>query len=189
MTLLELAQNLDNTPTDDAEPIDLLRAAVPKLQIERDRNFALDLIEGFETYGRFTDKQAIWVTRLIDRANKGGAAPKPESIGDLAGLFTLFKRAEGVLQWPVIRLRGDGTMPNIKLSVAGPNAKQPGTINVADDKAFGTGNWYGRITREGIFEPGRDAAPPTLLPLLRALAANPRGVMRERGRGRLARVA
>ena len=118
---------------------------------------------------------------------EGPAKPEPkvESLGDFTAVLELFATAKQKLKWPKIKLdtRHGGT---IKLSVAGLNAKRPGTINVADDAPFGQGTWYGRITAEGVFEvsPSGEKSEHlyTITQLLKALAADPAGVAARHGR-------
>jgi Family of unknown function (DUF6011) len=37
----------------------------------------------------------------------------------------------------------------------GPNSKAPGTISITDGGAFGDSTWYGRVTKEGVWEPSK----------------------------------
>ncbi len=108
------------------------------------------------------------------------ALPKPEAkaldtveVGDLAGVYELFEKARQHLKFPkvVLMLPSGGIL---KLSVAGPKAKKPGTINVTNGAAFGVGKWFGRILQSGTMEQGRRDQPTSeMIDLLRMFAKAP----------------
>jgi hypothetical protein len=139
------------------------------------------LLDSHERHGNLTDRQWPWVDKLIERATPRQQQPR-EHVGDLGPLLALFDRARKHLKHPAIVLRVDGIFSDIRLSVASERAKVPGSINVATNEAFGEGLWYGRITRDGAFEPSRQETPDALLPALRAFACDPVGKAAEHGR-------
>jgi hypothetical protein len=104
-------------------------------------------------------------------------AQATQTIGDLSALIAMFDRARQHLRFPKVVLDG------VRVSVAGPRAKQPGslTLTAPEKNADGERPWLGRVTIAGEFQPSRDA-DPAIGDKLRALAADPVGVAAEHGR-------
>jgi hypothetical protein len=102
------------------------------------------------------------------------------AIGDLSGISALFDAAKRHLKQPAIVLDVDGR--EIRLNVAGPNTRVPGSINVCANGGFGS-DWFGRILKDGNFEASpRCPTPAGLVQGLRRFAADPAGVAGEHGR-------
>ena len=154
-----------------------LTANVAKLAA-KDQDFARSLLDQHRRKGALSDKQMAWVRTLAQRAT--GTAPKQTEIkvGDVSGILGLFQTAAAHLKHPKIRLRTADSRP-VCLSVAGPNAKRPGTINVTDGQAFGSSQFYGRVTTAGTWEVNptfAGEASTSIAALLVALSADPAGV-------------
>jgi len=139
-------------------------------------NFARDLLRKCEGRALSRDQMA-WVHKLvIDDARP----PETADIGDLGGILRLFATAREHLKFPKIRIAIDADTV-IKLSVAGPRAKFPGTVNVTDDAPYEFTRWYGRIHDDGDFEISRRYRDDpnflgSLVDLLRRFARDPAGV-------------
>jgi hypothetical protein len=151
------------------DQIEALRAAIP--QLGSSAEFATSLVARFDAWGNLSDKQWHWVGELTKRATQ----PKKEAVqvGDLSALLALFDKAKAHLKRPAIVLSVEGMDKHVRLSVAGPQAKAPGTVNVATAEPFGEGTWFGRITREGEFSPSREEMPAALVPALVRFACDP----------------
>ena len=150
-----------------------LKNALPAMS-PRNRTFAESLLKQATAKGSLSDKQWYWVGKLTTDA----AAPRRETvqIGDLNAVIAFFDRAK--VSRPKVVFAVDGTP--VKLSVAGERAAVPGSINVASP-TYG-GAWYGRITRDGVFHPGRDADKVAdLVGVLRRFAVSPEKVAAEYG--------
>lgn len=148
--------------------IEALRAALPALSFS-DAAFAQSLIDQ-AARRPLSDKQWAWVIRLTQRATQ--PARQTTSLGSVAGLLDLFATAKANgLKNPAIVAQSPVGL--IRLSVAGANARQPGTINVAEKGRFGEATWYGRIKLDGTFEAARDGAPAALVAYLAEFAAAP----------------
>lgn len=148
----------------------------------RDREFAESLLRQFANTGRLSDKQWPWVATLVERATNPPAERKRESVGDLSGVLALFDKAANHLKHPAIVLAtAAGT---IRLYVAGERSKFPGTIQVTEQGGGESRRWYGRISREGIFEQSArlNAECSVITPRLAELAANPAKVAADHGR-------
>lgn len=165
-------------------PMDKVRAlsAGMKTLSEGDKRFATSLLDGFQKYGSFTDKQLFWVDKLIERIGAGGQVQTTtEAVGDLAGIYALFNTAKAHLKFPAIVLgyqRGHETR-ELKITVATVKSSIPGALNVKDDE---DGRWYGRVHPDGTFEHSRRDPPPSgLTQLLKAFAADPAKVAGEHG--------
>lgn len=143
-----------------------------------DRAFAESLLAQAARRG-LSDKQLLWVGKLAARATTP-AAPAI-ALGNFAGMIALFDRARAHLDHPAIILLLDTENIEIRLSVAGPNARLPGTINVAEPGSFGGGRFFGRILRDGTFQASRETQPARLAELLAAFAADPAGVAAAHG--------
>lgn len=104
-------------------------------------------------------------------------------LGDLSRVIALFDNVNGSkLKHPKIVLGLPGIDAPIKLSVAGPNSKAPGAINVTKQGAYfqEEGAWFGRINRDGTYYPARHA-PQGIEDGLRMFAADPVKVATEHG--------
>jgi hypothetical protein len=105
--------------------------------------------------------------------------PAGQVVGDLSALIAMFDRARRHLRFPKI------VMDGFRVGVAGPRAKQPGslTITAAEKNDQGERAWFGRVTLAGEFQPARDVPNTAAIgDKLRALAADPARVAAEHGR-------
>ena len=143
-----------------------LTANISKLSA-KDAEFAASLLSSYER-NRVSEKQAVWIVKLAERTQQA-AAPAVE-LGDMSGLYAIFQtaKASGLKHPKIVAMSPVG---EIKLTVAGENARVPGSINVAETGAFGEAKWYGRINLDGSFA-GREA-PAELVSYLREFAAKP----------------
>jgi hypothetical protein len=103
-------------------------------------------------------------------------------VGDLSRIVALFDSAARHLRHPAIVLDG------FRVNVAGGRAREPGSLTVTGVERnhvnrFGTMSrqYFGRVTRAGVYEPSR-GAPEGLGARLRAFAADPAGQAAEYGR-------
>ena len=110
------------------------------------------------------------------------APPTPVSVGSFSGVIALFDAAKAHLKFPKITLLCEGKV--IRLSVAGPRSKTPGSVNVAGEGSYPNREWFGRVSPSGEWIPSRSgsaiAAPLTAL--LTEFAANPAGVAKAHGK-------
>jgi hypothetical protein len=159
--------------------LDGLRAALPNLK-DRDLKFANDLLSYHGRKGYLTPGQAPWVDKLIARATQAAAPAKPAvQVGDLSKLLALFDRPKLKRPAIVIHLAGIGEM---RISVATNRAKVPGSLNIATNALYGESTWFGRVKRDGTFEPSQEITPPTLIEQLRDFADRPAQMAAEHGR-------
>lgn len=121
-----------------------------------EQTFATSLCEQYWSRG-LSEKQAFWVGKLLAKAE---APPPPAAVnvGSMSGVLELFAKAKAHLKWPAIQLAVPlTTRANfaIRLSVAGPNARVPGSINVTTVEKGRDGQrvWLGRIHTDGRYEP------------------------------------
>jgi hypothetical protein len=156
--------------------IEALKAALPNLS-SGSRDFALSLLESAETRG-LSEKQAFWVKKLAEPP----APPVTVEVGDLANVLTLFANARKHLKFPKVKLALEDGSP-VVLSVAGPGAKVPGSINVTDGGAYGSNKWFGRIATTGAWEVSKAAgeSATSIAALLTRFAAEPAKVAGEYG--------
>jgi hypothetical protein len=138
---------------------------------DKDRDFALSLLHQLAQRGLST-KQWDWVDRLAKRTLNPQKPRQTAALGSVAGLLALFNtaKANGLKNPAIVAQSPVGP---IRISVAGGNARFPGTINVAEKGKFGEATWYGRIKLDGTFEAARDGAPAELVAYLAEFAARP----------------
>ena len=160
---------------------------------QKDQIFAAQLIVKARRYGA-SEKQAYWIDRLTKTAK--GELAQPErpriEIGSLTAVNALFAKAGEKLAHPKIMLRvrnvsteGIEGWSIVKLSIAGPKSKHPGSVNVTSEGSYGNNTWYGRVGLDGRFCPSKDGERlPALVPALQALAAEPAKVAAEYGKWR-----
>lgn len=171
---------------------------------DKDLDFAMSLIDSVRRRvaqgGGATEKQRRWLVTLAERT-AGVAKPHTRAtsaVGDLAGVMALFDRAKAHLKAPAIVISPDDPRKvpyprEWRLSVAGPKARVPGSINVLQKAARrGMGDhllveedekWFGRILPGGVFEASpREYTPHDLIPFLQRFAADPAAVAAEHGR-------
>lgn len=122
-----------------------------------------------------------WLEKLAGRID----APEPErvktQVGDLGGVMALFDKARQHLKSPAVVIGLGGT--EVRLSLAGPTARVPGSINVASNAGFGASDWFGRILATGEFEASpRLATPDGLIADLQRFAAEPAKMASEHGK-------
>lgn len=149
----------------------------------RDHDFASSMANGVLRYKRASEKQEFWLDKLISRIN--GSEVQPErvktAVGDLTGINALFDKAAAKLKRPAFVMSAGET--TLRLSVAGPEARVPGSINVSTAGSFENRTWFGRILKDGQFEASpRAQAPAELIDALKAFAADPAGVAAAYGR-------
>lgn len=143
-----------------------------------DQGFAASLIEQSRRRP-LSDKQLVWVEKLARRAT-GLAAPSKVDVGDMTGLIALFAKASEHLKHPAIVI--GSPVGELRITVAGPRARCPGTVNVATSGRFGENTWFGRIDLEGVFAINeRVEVPPELVDFLREFAANPAAMAASHG--------
>lgn len=139
-------------------------------------SFGQDLVIKSRRYG-LSSEQFFYVHKIVlqaEQPRQSAERPKHE-VGNLGRVIAMFDRAKAHLKNPKIRLMVDGQ--TIQLSIAGPKSKNAGAINVTDGGAYMNNRWFGKITRDGVFEQAMRFTPPAgLVELLRDFAANPEDV-------------
>lgn len=132
-----------------------LKAALPRLS-DRDRTFAQSLLDGFDTWARFSAKQQYWVDTLCARAT--GNTPAATKV-NLTGVVALFRTAQAHgLRRPSIRLMTD-TAGELRMSLAAENSRNPGFVYVKRN-----GVYMGKVSPQGDYL-GDDAIAPALTAL------------------------
>lgn len=143
-------------------------------------DFAQSLVESFHKYGRWTDGQRPWAHKLAydqqDKSQREAArASQPKAVGPkLERLGDMLYTAATQLKHPRIVAEIDGN--EIRVNIAGPNARVPGSLNVTDNGGFENGQWFGRIV-DGEFQPSRNC-PDWVLPALVAFNERPEEIAR-----------
>jgi hypothetical protein len=153
--------------TEQTTAIAALRdAAVPKDKAE----FAASLLNQFDRAGRLSDKQWRWVGIL------SGNAPTLAGItSGLAPILAMLQVASEKIQRPRLIFRAvvDGRIDIvIKLNTRG---RYEGEAHTTDGQPYGFNKYFGRVTKDGAFHPGRDLTPQVRA-FLESLAADPAAV-------------
>lgn len=119
-------------------------------------SFAQDLVRQNDSRRgrRLSGTQWAWVHKLATDQQR----PRANAVAlasDVQPILDLFQVAQGRLKNPVIHLQTLSGL-SVRLSIAGPRSRLPGTVNVTSDGKFDERVWYGRIRLDGTFEPSRD---------------------------------
>jgi hypothetical protein len=147
--------------------LDTLRDCLPKLAVS-DVNFATSLLNQAKRK-KLSENQMFWVDKLI-------ASVTPEedevpdftsciSIGSMSGVMTLFTKAKAKLQYPKLRLNLLDGSP-VAMTVSGAKSKHPGHVTITDGRKYPNNIFYGRISPEGDWTPGREIQAETALAML-----------------------
>lgn len=146
--------------------INALRAAeVPADKTE----FRASLLNQFDRTGKLSDKQWRWVGILSGAATLDGI---PTGFGTILAMLV---RASEHIQRPRLIFRAvvEGrTDIVIKLNTRG---RYEGEAHTTDGQPYGFNKYFGRVTKDGAFHPGRDLTPPVRA-FLESLAADPAGI-------------
>lgn len=181
-----------------------LAAAIPDLPAN-DKTFALSLHDGHVKYGGWSEKQAMWAQKMIDKAAVCTGTPLDVLLGpsvptvvgvdlsstpdqtamvvasasEYANIQNLFVTAAAHLKSPSIKLlTAKGKQVVIKVN------KKTNLLNVVSDGSY-PNKWYGKVTANGEFQPKFGLDPnfvTDITDMLKALAANPAGVAAEYGK-------
>jgi hypothetical protein len=126
--------------------INTLKSVFHKLGIS-DQNFANSLIDGFDRYGRVSEKQLYWVNVLIQRAN--GAKPMASTeLVSVVEIKNLFAKASKSLKRMKVRLKTTFNQ-NVVFTIAGERSKYAGQVMITDGGPFGDNKYFGKIDMEG----------------------------------------
>lgn len=150
----------------------------------KDLKFANKLVMVYQIYGALSKKQTPWVAKLIERAICGEPEPEMTNLGgSFQAVIDLLTKAKEHLKWPKIRLTSVSGH-RVVLSIAGPTAKVPGSINVTDGRPYDSNIWYGRVHPDGTFEKAMrdDIDAAEAMELLSQLAADPHGAAQLSGK-------
>jgi Family of unknown function (DUF6011) len=148
---------------------------------ERDQSFAASLRDSVGRWGTATARQRPHLERMVAKAMGVETERVKTPVGDLSGVMALFDGARQHLKAPAIVVKmGDD---EIRLSIAGPSAFAPGTINVATNEGYGASEWFGRILLDGQFEASpRVKTPSHVVEGLKRFAAEPAQMAAEHGK-------
>jgi hypothetical protein len=161
--------------------IEQLSKSIDKLPPSR-QSFALKLCADFRRYGDLFESKAKWVGELLKIAEASAQERPTVDVGSMAGVIALFDKALQHLKQPKIVLALENGQ-EFRLSIAGPRAHAPGSINVTDLGRYPNNQWFGRVYRDGRFEPSpRVEMPAGLVALLERFAKEPAKVASEFGR-------
>lgn len=106
----------------------------------------------------------------------------PVNVGGFSGVVALFEAAKAHLKFPKITLLCNGV--TVRLSLNGARSKTPGHISISGEGVYPNRAYYGRVSPDGAFVPGRMAPEflTALTALLTKLSADPAGLAKEHGR-------
>jgi hypothetical protein len=161
--------------------VEQLSKSIDKLPPSR-QSFAIKLCADFRRYGALFENKARWVGELLRIAEAPADERPTVDVGSMAGVIALFDKALQHLKQPKIVLALENG-EEFRLSIAGERAHAPGSINVTDLGRYPNNQWFGRVYRDGRFEPSpRVDLPDGLVALLERFAGEPARVASEHGR-------
>ncbi|MGE3844551.1 MAG: hypothetical protein AB7I50_23550, partial [Vicinamibacterales bacterium] len=124
-------------------------------------SFILEMRATCKRYKGLTVAQARGVLNCILSEHSRANAPREQLAFE--PIAAMFVTAKSKMKWPKIRLRAVGGI-DVAISVAGAQARFPGSINVTGaerDQNTGRFPFWGRIHKDGSFE--AFGTPPTVL--------------------------
>lgn len=126
-----------------------LKAKLP----ERDATFLGQLSDSISRWG-WTEGRERVIAAMYDRVTRETV---PTSTVDVSAIVDLFKVAGARLRYPAITLKPEETTYPIRISLAGPKAREPGTIWITSiDRGYdGRRAYYGKITPQGSWVPSQ----------------------------------
>ena len=154
-----------------------------------DQGFAASLIVQYDAKGELTEKQWYWIERLAADVGAGDVpdftqpAKEIVHVGEFGGVIALFEKAKEYLKYPKITLALPDGSP-LQLNLAGNGSKFPGTVGLTDGGSYGDNKWYGRVTKEGAWEPAKlsDQLKTDLSSILAQLATQPAQLAAKHGK-------
>jgi hypothetical protein len=120
-----------------------------------DQTFAKSLLAQHDKKNSLSPKQWEWVEKLAEECETVGVpdfTKEKVHVGEFGGVLALFEKATQYLKHPAIALMTP-SQQKVVLKLAGNNSKAPGTISITNGGPFGNSVWYGRVTKEGVWEP------------------------------------
>lgn len=160
--------------------IQALVNVLPSLN-ERDQAFAASLIAQHGKKG-LSPKQTYWVGELVKRANTPAKPAETKKVGNVKPILDMLTNAKQHLKNPAVIFRVKDR--DLRLSIAGIRARFPGSVNVAGTGTFAERDWFGRINKDGEFEPSPkwdEVTQTSIAKALKALAKNPAKAAAEYG--------
>lgn len=160
----------------NTETIEALKSGLDKIPA-KDQSFVKSLLSQHATKGKLSEKQWYWVGKMAQSLE-----PKPNipaftfSVGPYDKVTSMLELAKKNLKFPKLNLQL-ATGEHIVCFQAGERAMIPGSITVKlarNEKGFS--QRLGRVTKDGEFDPAKDAPTaiiPSLLAMLTALGADP----------------
>ena len=169
----------------DKEAVKVLREGVSLLP-KGDQGFAASLLMQLDTKGDLSEKQWTWIVKLAHSVETAGVpdfTKEVVNVGEFGALIGLFEKARKYLKYPKIMLKLESGEP-LQLGLAGSSSKAPGTISISDGGPFGNSKWYGRVTKDGEWEPAKvtDDLKNDLTSVLTKLALAPAATAAEYGK-------
>lgn len=161
-----------------------LQAVIPTLPVNK-QSFAQSLCDQSKTKA-LSDKQMYWVNKLVEDLTSP-ASVSPVHVGDLGAITSMFDKARQHLKFPAIVMSVPAASMTIRINVAGPTAKFPGTLNVTSGEKPGyeeRRTWFGRVMKDGSYVPSDKASTAlnAITERLTAFARDPAGIAAEHAR-------
>lgn len=137
-------------------------------------DFARSIWQQYQERGQLSEKQVAAAWRMVEKVRakereraEQEAAPRES----FPGLVTLFNAASGNLKFPKLHLTTEAGDP-VVVSLAGPNSRNPGWLNVTDGGPFGDNRFYGRIQPDGTSALCKNV-PEDVVAVLRRVSDDP----------------
>lgn len=157
----------------DSEVVEILGT------LARDNNFAASLYHTALQRG-WSVAQRAWAHKLaVDTVSPPAPAPVDPALvptANLSRVIEMFDAAAKARKSPRITFAQTDTRIGFSLKQSSQTSKYPGQVYVAATKrdGFGELTYFGRIDRDGVFQPSRKSTPEVAA-ALEALAADPIG--------------
>ena len=119
-----------------------------------------------------------WIDNLLTVSRSMPKKPVTTNVtGDLRPVIEMLAAARAAgIKHPKICFPGH----NVRLSIAGPHARFPGSMNVTTDAGYAMSDFFGRVHTDGRFGAAR-AITPAVETFLNDLAADPVAIIKASG--------
>lgn len=168
----------------DEQAYEALRARIVRENAGRGpSDFVVSLVSTFGTKRRWSAGQRPWAHKLANEERERAArpAPEPKVVPGLSfeRIIAMFAKAAETLKHPAVVIGFEaGTL---RLALAGGRSKFPGSINVTSEGGYAERAWYGRVHRDGRWEPSGRGAPEWVTEALVKFNENPAEMARLQG--------
>jgi len=170
----------------NAQTMIILQDSLDKLKPSA-RPFAQSLLTQYKKYGKLSEKQALWADKLVDDIECYGVpdftALFAPAEPDYVAIVAFMQAAGKKMKYPAVTLQFKNGHP-LKIALNGSSSSKAGAVSLTDGGSYGNNKFYGRIDKDGKFEPYTASVPvkDELTSILAKFASDPVALAAEHGK-------